>query len=182
MFTMNWYKAIAQNMYADYSEIKFKSLTGSEMKSSSQAYWQKLLNVYGDPDKKNGEKAAPYMDYVVTDFSVGGVIFGTGTTPPTLDDYCMSGETITAITWASNGLQSEITDNGLTIANGYTITNTGEEAITIGEIGLIASPTGSTAEGNYALLERTVLDAPITIEPGGVGQVTYTVRFNYPTA
>ena len=30
-------------------------------------------------------------------------------------------------------------------------------------------------------VERTVLETPVTIPAGGVGQVTYTIRMNYPT-
>lgn len=29
-------------------------------------------------------------------------------------------------------------------------------------------------------INRTVFDTPVTIAAGGVGQVTYTIRMNYP--
>lgn len=59
-----------------------------------------------------------------------------------------------------------------------TITNNNETDITIGEVGIVYQ-TGSSYS---VLFERTVLESPITIPAGGVGQVTYTIRMNYPTA
>ena len=58
-----------------------------------------------------------------------------------------------------------------------TITNNNATDITIGEVGIVYQGSNTAA-----LLERTVLDSPITIPAGGVSQITYTIRMNYPTA
>ena len=69
----------------------------------------------------------------------------------------------------------------------FTLTNTGSEDFTISELGLvtyayITNTNGYCYENNF-LLERTVLENPITIPAnGGVGQVTYTIRMDYPVA
>lgn len=116
-----------------------------------------------------------------TNAPTAGVIFGTGTIPATLDDYNLSGDVITAIS-ANAAKTVEADSDSVTMETLYTITNTGTEAITIGEIAYCAYLFTSASNGFGAMLERTVLETPITIEPGGVGQVTYTIRMNYPTA
>lgn len=65
-----------------------------------------------------------------------------------------------------------------TISSVLTITNGNDTDVTINEIGLNLNYTGNWA----FLVDRTVLDAPLTIPAGGIGQVTYTIRMNYPTA
>lgn len=126
----------------------------------------------------------PAMNRVNTSYnSYGGVIFGTGTTSPTRDDYCLSGDIITTISTSSIGGFTK-DDDGLTGEYTYTVTNTGSSDITIGEIGLITSTysnTSYTAAEYKFLVERTVLETPITIPAGGVGQITYTIRMNFPT-
>lgn len=109
----------------------------------------------------------------------GGVIIGTGDTPPTIDDYCLSGDLITNFTYSSSATKT-IDNNQASIRVLYTITNSGSDAFTIREIALKCGNTTGTS--GQCLVERTVLDTPVTIEPGGVGQITYTITFTYPTA
>lgn len=110
----------------------------------------------------------------------GGVVLGTGTQAPTIDDYCLSGDLISSYTHSAS-FSNDFDENGAFGTTLFTITNTGTKAFTIGEIGLI-SGLNSNGSSYKALLEHTVLETPITIEPGGVGQITYTLRMNYPTA
>jgi hypothetical protein len=116
-----------------------------------------------------------------------GVIFGTGTTPPSLDDYCFSGTAIDNLTTSNVTLvrTNECTENNSKISMEYTISNTTGADITIGEIGLLipisAKKTGSNSTYYYSLLiERSVLDSPVTILAGGVGRVIYTLQMNFP--
>lgn len=112
-----------------------------------------------------------------------GVCFGDGTTPVTKNDYKLSGNIITTISTSVNKTFTSDDDNGGgTLSAVYTITNTGNNAITISEIGLF-NYWYHTNYSNYStfLLERTLLDRPITIEAGGVGQVTYSISTKYPT-
>lgn len=117
-----------------------------------------------------------------------GQVFGTGTTPPTVDDYCVSGSEITNLTFTKT-----VTYGAGTVTCTYVITNGNSDPVTIGEVALF-TPGSFTLYYNYSsgsnkttfyktvMLERTVLDTPVTIPAGGIGQVTYTIRMNYPTA
>jgi hypothetical protein len=111
--------------------------------------------------------------------STAGVVFGNGADAVSMDDHELSGNVISTI----NTTAADVSSHEVGCAEKvmiYTVTNTGSESITISEIGYYgAVGTGTTS--TYALLERTLLETPITIEPGGVGQVTYTIRMNYPT-
>lgn len=105
-----------------------------------------------------------------------GVIFGTGDTPPTIDDTRLSGDIVSGFT-SSYSQETGVDDEGAYVRTMYTITNTGSEAKTIKEVGLLATVASST----YALIERTVLDEPVTLAAtNGVGQITYTIHYDAP--
>lgn len=115
-----------------------------------------------------------------------GFVFGSGNTPATAEDYWISGERVTSfdrtyITHTSYG------ENYIEVSVTHTLTNNATTAITIGEVALvdvfrIYSNSSTSPVWNPILLERTAFDTPITIEPGGVGQVTHTIRVYNPTA
>lgn len=174
MLTRNYYKLLAAKISAAHSAFTAKS-------------WQNTnITVPGNPGVTFGEasssSAVPNMRALQTKTTTnGGAILGTGDTPPTMDDYKLSGDVIGTFTYSS-AFSAECDEYGVTMQSLFTITNTGTEAFTIKEIGLIAS-VGTNASEQYKLLyDRTVLDSPVTIEPGGVGQVTYTIRMDFPTA
>lgn len=114
-----------------------------------------------------------------------GLLFGTDNTPPTVDDYKLAGDVITNCTYSMTRT-SAIAEDGSegTLTNVYTITNNNDAEITIGEIGLYSEQCWWTAYNTYTsypvLFERTALETPITIPAGGVGQITYTIKMNYP--
>ena len=112
-----------------------------------------------------------------------GVLFGAGTTPATVQDYKLDAPITTGL--------SIIFPNSLTYAKGasfedvavtYGVTNTSSSEITISEIGLVASIYVSGNLYNSILVDRTVLNAPVTIPAGESKQITYTIRFNYGDA
>lgn len=74
-----------------------------------------------------------------------------------------------------------VDDNGITMPWIYTITNSSATDITIAEVGLWGYINYAASSMENALLERTVLDEPVTIPAGGIGMVTYSIRYNYPT-
>ncbi len=120
--------------------------------------------------------------------SYRGVCFGDGDTPPTPADLNISGNAFSTYT-ASYKLSTGVDDSGhLYVKAQYTITNTGDEAFTIKEIGLFATPSLNkgpdiAVSGSFSiLLDRTILDTPVIIPAGGIGQVEYTITFNLPTA
>ena len=114
-----------------------------------------------------------------------GVSFGTGTTPATASDYVL--ESILDDTKINVSTPSSISFSRYDTYEEYTVTfgvtNKTADAITISEMGLTAMPYSPYSGGNYyALVDRTVLDNPITIPAGQSKQITYTIRFNYGNA
>lgn len=116
-----------------------------------------------------------------------GVCFGNGTAPESRDDYTMSGELLVSYNYTQNEVVSR-DDTGVTASITYTITNNEAEDFTISEVGIFGC-AGFLVPGYSAkfycyniLLERTLLETPITIPAGGIGQVTHTIRYDYPAA
>ena len=176
MFTKNWYKALAAEM--SRGTDTFQSVTGI----TQTLYGNNFLYFF------NYDKASPYCPTIhkvqTTLGSNGGVVFGTGNTPPTIDDTTLSGDLVSGFSY-SKSVTTERGDDGVTFTALYTVTNNNAEAITISEVAIIANLTqyNTSTDASYkALLERTVLDTPVTIPAGGIGQVVYTITFNYPTA
>ena len=184
MFTANWYKTIAAACICN-NAYKYTGLKGTPISFTTTDNYKaiQLLTTASSSDLYS-----PRLDKVQqgTDQSCGcGVIFGSGTTPPTLADYCLSGNVISGISVSVGTTEVTAITNGVTLTTVYSITNNNSTAITIGEIGLVGKPyaaTTSTDEAYKALLERTVLDSPIIIESGDVGRVTYTITIQYPAA
>lgn len=118
-----------------------------------------------------------------------GTIFGNGTGTPSIEDTKLFGDHLTALT--SSNVTVSITyeandnDSKQSLTAVYTITNTTAKDLTISEMGLtyeVYCKLSNSYEYAYAfLLEHAVLDAPVTIPVGGVGQVTYTIEMDYPT-
>lgn len=114
-----------------------------------------------------------------------GLFFGSGNTPATVDDYKLAGDTIMGCT-CSYANKSTYNSDGSTSAliYDYTITNNNDAEIIIGEIGIFFETRWKHSNaGNgwyFNMIERTALETPITIPAGGVGQVTYTIRMDYP--
>lgn len=114
-----------------------------------------------------------------------GIIVGSGTTPATEDDYCLENK----ISGLSGSVVSNITGFDTTGNNYYsilniTLTNNSASDVTVSEVGRIvnmysAGSKGSTSVSNrYAfLLERTVLDVPVTIEAGSSALIEYRVDY-----
>lgn len=111
-------------------------------------------------------------------FSNPGVYFGDGSAV-SKEDYKLSGSCISGIS-VSVVDSSENSEECFIARKVYTITNGNSAAITISEIGYVGSCIFGSNTVAGALLEHTVLESPITIEPGGVGQVTYEIKMNYP--
>ena len=109
------------------------------------------------------------------------IVFGDGDATPTINDYNLSGNLITGIVSSTSTVRKS---NG--VEKRFTVTNNNSNEIIIKEICYFSqagwrSDLGSSS-GIILLLDRTVLDTPVTIPAGGIGQVVYTITFNYPTA
>lgn len=182
VFTKNFYLVLAsafQQSSNSTLSTSFKSFSGGSYKV---AYGDNAIGFAYD----SNAKSVPSMYYVRTSFTGspagnGGVLFGTGNAQPTLNDYKLSGDHITTIV-ATTSVTVEHKETQSVYTGLYTITNTGSEPITISEVALFCNPTTNSNSGGVAcLLERTVLETPVQIDAGGIGQVTYEIRYDYPT-
>lgn len=173
---------IAGNTPASYSG--YGQENGGMTRSGSYDF-SNLMSRHVMKPKSEFVAESKYSSYYNTK-DIYGIVFGNGQDAESIDSYTMSGDLFTDYTVSS--VQSfEIDDNGMVRVVMFTLTNTGSEDFTISELGLvtyayITNTNGYCYENNF-LLERTVLENPITIPAnGGVGQVTYTIRMDYPVA
>ena len=122
---------------------------------------------------------------VPTSTSFTGVRIGTGVTPATIDDHTLESVITSGMSVANQQTVSVTQENGFVAAYAtYSVTNTGKMPVAISEIGLFCKGWFDSSAGQEVviLVDRTVLESPITINPGEAKPITYTIRFNYPTA
>ena len=105
------------------------------------------------------------------DYALSGVIFGDGDTEPSVNDYCLSGNMITAFA-ATTSMNRSISGGVIGVAT-YNITNTGSDPFTIKELGV--SRAGNSKR---VLLTRSILETPVTIAPGDTGVVIYKIEIS----
>ena len=102
---------------------------------------------------------------------------GNGTTPATVNDYKLESMIDSGITVANpSTATTEQTDSYISWTVTFGVSASVET--TISEIGLITKAYRSNGPMD-TLVDRTVLDAPVTIPAGQSKQITYTIRFNY---
>lgn len=107
----------------------------------------------------------------------GYLMLGTGTTTPTADDYCLESPITKNLSCDS------ISVSRTSLIKTYTATfaNSGSSDITVTEVGFIVYilynySTTSENSDNF-LMDRTVLDTPVTIPAGESRTITYTLSF-----
>ena len=118
---------------------------------------------------------------IPTSYAAAGVRIGTGVTPATADDYTLESVITSGLTYVNPGSVAVTKENGfVAVYATYTVTNTDTTAVSISEIGLFCGPE-AMASVKPILMDRTVLEYPIVVNPGEAKPITYTIRFNYPT-
>ena len=109
------------------------------------------------------------------DHKNGGVYFGRGSTPATVDDYKLEQPIESGLT-VTNPLGycvfAPLPNGDYVYHASYTVTNAREEAVTIQELGLFSKASGLT---HLALFDRIVLDEPILLQPNETTVITYRV-------
>lgn len=164
MFTRVYYKCLANAFTRCTSTpMNVKNQHGTDVSVSGSYIYQGVTDF-------NSATNNTIKDKKTSNFGAG-VAFGNGDTAPTVDDFQLAGEHFTthvhtvAKTFDPDGCVSSVT---------YTLTNTGTDAFTIKEVGVFV------ALYYTCLMYREVLDTPVTIPAGGIGQVTLTFRVNIP--
>lgn len=171
MLTNNFYQAMRSYL----SETALSSVLRSPTNSSMNCYFEisstsNILTAFGNNSCK----------VVTSDAGGMGMAFGTGTVPPSRDDYWLSGDLIKTVTILARSAQSSLDDGFLCCNNALTLKNTSDtDTIVINEMGVCGyAYTASGRTGGYVMWDRTVLDTPLTLAPGEQGVITYT--FNLP--
>lgn len=174
MITKNWYKIITTLMFGGVGatwSADILDITGV----SKTHYFNPGNTLFFSAYQLDNMLAK-----VLTGYDTG-VVFGTGNTPATLDDYKLSGDVITTLSGTcaiSRGVDAE----GAYITARYTLNNNGDSDVTVSEIAACTFFWPDKTKTLFTILDRTVLDTPVTIPADGVGKVEYTIRLTYPTA
>ncbi len=185
-------KALNSNIQAVETDIigtegtPIKNATYKTSQSWSGSFPPILMKKLANPNYL-GEQLG---SYTVDVYTTSGVVFGNGTAEPTINDTNLSGDYVLGLS-NSNVLISneyEIDETGVTYTTLYSITNSTGAPITISELGIFDYYYGTNNGAGTAIkkqvipymIERVLLETPITIPINGIGQVTYTFRMNIP--
>lgn len=126
----------------------------------------------------------PYAreESVTLDRVAAGISFGSGTTAPSEDDWNLSRHINSGIS-ASVTAKSAYGENGDTcLKYSITVTNTQSSDITLAEIGYkqpvraAPFPNATNQEDRVVLLDRTLIEPAITLEPGSATVIDYVLR------
>lgn len=171
MLTKNYFKGYVTSIgYEEYNTTTIVNQTGAIYTANSN------LRTYGS--LPTGDHTINFIKAAKGNVKSRGIVFANGNAAESPDDYQMSGEHFTTYN-ATYERVINFENESATLSITFTITNTGDESFTIKEVGMFTIMGSS--QPHVALLERTVLDNPVTIAAGGVGQVTYNIKLNYPT-
>ena len=178
MILRNFYAGLHAYLTGGVLSNSVVNLAG-DVKSINEGFAGGLCQLGNAPTGSNTTWAN--IAFIISSFtSYAGIALGTGTTPPTYEDYKLSGEQITTFSYTRQYINRQEVDGMMEVSARFTVVNTGTKAFTIGETALIGQCASGTSAANKVMIERTVLDNPITIEPNGAGQVTCTYRVKIP--
>lgn len=107
-----------------------------------------------------------------------GVVLGTGDDEMSMDDYQLSGSVITGLQ-ATTTISTAFDDNAASRMVEFTLSNNTSIDKTIKEVAYIGQPY--IRGTRHVMLDRTVLEEPLTIPAGGVGKLRYMVEIKMPT-
>lgn len=110
-----------------------------------------------------------------------GVLFGSGTVPPTKEDYTLSGSIVYENLGVSTALSTDKTDEHLKRTAVFTIANNNDTEVTIGEVCWLGATGTRTYINDHIMMDRTLVEPVLVIPPGDVGQLTYSLTYNFPT-
>ncbi len=124
------------------------------------------------------------MTFPLSDTRLGtvyGTWYGKGRTPATSDDCTLEDPITDASVIGTAGysaLANNVSTDHVEISVPHSVTNQTDEPIIIGEVGCFGQANSS---GPGILLDRTVLEEPITIPPRGTARFEYVIKFPFGT-
>lgn len=125
----------------------------------------------------------PTKDTTLTAVNAG-ISVGTGNTAATEDDWQLAEPITSGVNLTVTATRYGSDDHGVPYAEyNVTVTNTGSDPITVKEIGYKQTVKAAKYPGYSSgtsdcvcLIDRTVLDTPVTIAAGDAGIITYKLR------
>ena len=166
-------QVMAIHLYADgTSNSKPMFPTASIRNTSNQERWVSWVN------------GSLYSNWapIVNNATTPGIQFGTSDVAPSEDDYVLKGPITSGITATAVTSERGVDGTGKPYnLLGYSVTNTSStNNLTIKEIGIVTnsircctSSTATSASSNNVLIDRTILDSPVTIEPRQTANIKY---------
>lgn len=124
-----------------------------------------------------------YLTSFSTSLNSTGIKVGSSNAVESASDYTLTSLITTGIS-GSIAIQSRTVDasGNSKVTLLVTITNTGATDVTISEIGYFVQMKGGTTVGSttttnyYIMLDRTLLDTPVTIPAGSSATITYAIQ------
>lgn len=119
-----------------------------------------------------------------------GIYVGSGTITPTETDYTLAAPITSGLsaTVSVAGDECFDSDGNPQVKQVITLTNTSSGDITISEIGWFAkqivysSNNTVNGSGRLVMMDRTVLNSPVTIPAGESAAITYTIKVVLPSS
>lgn len=166
----------------DYTGASFKAFSGATSSSTSNsnaAYFNRWDLGHAMKTLRFNAIGSPSM-YMEDCF----MCLGSGTTPATINDYCMENQITSGLTQVNAPTVTRVQDDdGVSYISTFVVRNTSEETMSISEFGMFGNSKESASSGStnkVFMTEHTVLDEPIVIEPGQMKCLQYVVRFSDP--
>jgi len=137
---------------------------------------------------KAGVSYFPYtinLSIRLQDSSSAGISFGTGSTAATVNDYKLESQITSNLSFTTtvSSIQELDVDGDPSIRFIINLKNTGSSSVTINEIGYFQSIPGNTSRsstsstyGTTSLIDRTVLQTPITIQSNETKVIEYKLK------
>ena len=178
----NAYRLLSSLRNSSYQSDTFpvktiKNYAGTDRNSTHNG------GIYGSTQNSFTGSVYGYVDINISSINTLqiGIFIGTGDTSPTPDDYTLespltsSSVSRTSTSPNSSALLDE-NNNVIGVRRMVTYQNITSDDIIVKEIGTFwkAYYSGTTSTSDLFLIERTVLDEPVTLEPNG----TITVAFD----
>lgn len=181
MITNIYKRLMAQNTSKVPSSLSVKNLFGTSRSVSAMGSSSNYKYVYGGTGHTTlyptSDNAGQPSDQSFR------FIFGTGTTPETAADFQLEAMANMLTPTASDYSPSYIRDTNndiIGIKKSVTFVNNGTSTVSISEVGVAVVMHYVGTQSGYVdwfLMDRTVLDTPLTVEPSGT--VTFDLNIIY---
>lgn len=122
------------------------------------------------------------IETVTTNINYNGIRLGTDNTPATENDYDLKSQITSGITGTASKVQGVDASGNPYLTYTILVTNTTASDITVREIGYVQSVQGTASQGGTGasarnvLIDRTVLDTPVTIPANDSAGIKYTLK------